>query len=74
MEIQKNNPIGIKGFYKLFDLPNDVKNKIENFKNKKTIILFDFESFSKDKKKYKKLKFPFLNKEFPIHEKNPIDF
>ena len=73
METETNEAIGIEGFKKLFDLPGEVKNQIENFKNKKTMIHIEFESFSKDKKKYKKLKFPSLDKEFPIEE-NPIEF
>ena len=73
METETNEAIGIEGFKKLFDLPDEIKNQIENFKNKKTMIHIEFESFSKDKKKYKKLKFPLLDKEFPIEE-NPIEF
>ena len=53
METETNEAIGIEGFKKLFDLPGEVKNQIENFKNKKTMIHIEFESFSMDKKKIK---------------------
>ena len=75
METETNKAMGLEGFKKLFDLPDDVKNQIKDFKNKKTMIHIEFESFSEDKKKYKKLKFPSLNKEFPIEENtNSIEF
>ena len=75
METETNKEMGLEGFKKLFDLPDDVKNQIKDFKNKKTMIHIEFESFSEDKKKYKKLKFPSLNKEFPIEENtNSIEF
>ena len=75
METETNKAMGLEGFKKLFDLPDDVKNQIKDFKNKKTMSHIEFESFSEDKKKYKKLKFPSLNKEFPIEENtNSIEF
>ena len=74
METEANKEMGLEGFKRLFDLPDDVKNQIKDFKNKKTMIHIDFESFSEDKKKYKKLKFPSLNKEFDIEGTNSIEF
>ena len=72
METTKN--IGIEKFKKLFELKNELKSQIEDYNNKKTIINLEFINFSSNKKEYKKLKFPSINKEFLISEKNVIVF
>ena len=72
--METNDEIGIDGFKKIFRLADDVQKSIDNYKNKKTIINFKFDNFSKNKVKYKKLKFPSINKEFIIDEKKPIKF
>ena len=74
MEITKKIEIGIEKFNKLFELKNELKSKIEDYNNKKTIINLEFINFSNDKKEYKKLKVPSINKEFLINERNDIVF
>ena len=74
METKEKDEIGIEGFKKIFELKESIKKEIENFKNKKTMIHLNFKSFSKDKKRYKAIKFLSLNKEISIDEKNLLEF
>ena len=74
METTNKNEIGIEKFKKLFELKNELKIQIEDYNNKKTIVNLGFINFSSDKKEYKKLRFPSINKEFLINEKNDIVF
>ena len=74
METKEKDEIGIEGFKKIFELKDSIKKEIENYKNKKTMIHLNFKSFSKDKKKYKAIKFLSLNKEISIDEKNLLEF
>ncbi len=69
MKYEIKDVIGINGFNKIFELKKELKKEIENYKNQKTVIHFEFKSFSKNKKEFKKLEFPPLNKEFPIEKK-----
>ena len=73
MEINEKG-IGTEGFEKIFKLKEELKEEIENYKNKKTMIHLKFIKFSMDKKKYNKLKFPSLNKVISIEETNSFDF
>ena len=74
METAKPNEIGNGKFKKLFELKTELKTKIDDYNNKKTIIYLYFINFSKSKKEYKRLKFPSINKDFLISEKNIVDF
>ena len=74
METTNTKEIGIEKFNKLFELKNELKSQIENYNNKKTFINLEFINLSNDKKEYKKLKVPSINKEFLITEKNDIVF
>ena len=49
--METKDEIGIDGFKKIFRLADDVQKSIDNYKNKKTIINFKFDNFSKNKVK-----------------------
>lgn len=66
--------IGIEGFKKNFELKDDVKKEIENYKNQKTMIHLQFTNSSKNKNVYKKLQIPSLNKIIFIDENNLLGF
>ena len=74
METTNKNEIGVGKLNKLFELKNELKTQIEDYNNKKTVINLGFINFSCDKKEYKKIKVPSINKEFLINEKNDIVF